>query len=87
METKKPIIKLLQRAVGSLLGSQGPLLPTFVQDLVAEKRPSPPPSPCTEVVVVNGFGFVVESSNLPLAGQRVRASSGGSGVGGFDSVV
>ena len=84
METKKPIIKLVQRAVGSLLGAQGPLLPTCIQDLAPEKRSSPP-SPCTEVVVVNGFGFVVESSNLPLAAWRSRASSGGSG--GFDSMA
>lgn len=87
METKKPIMKLVQRALGSLLGARGPILPTCVQDLPPEKRPSPPPSPCTEVVVVNGFGFIVESSsNAMLLALRSRASSGSSG-GGLDSVV
>lgn len=47
----KPFIKMVQRAVVIAM-QQVPVLPTSIWDVEPERRPSPPTSPCTEVVVV-----------------------------------
>lgn len=46
----KPFIKLVQCAVVSAMQNR-PVLPTSIWDVAPERRPSPPTSPCTEVVV------------------------------------
>jgi hypothetical protein len=62
----KPFIKLVQRAVVSAL-QQKPVLPTSIWDVPPEQRPSPPASPCTEVVVVT------DGPRLPKAGSTTTA--------------
>lgn len=54
----KPLLKLLARALTTLVNSGGPILPTSIQDLEPQERQrlSSPPSPCKEVVVLDGFG-------------------------------
>ncbi len=49
----KMIFDILRRAAAtSLLQHTRPILPVHVQDLPENERPSPPPSPCEEIVVI-----------------------------------
>jgi hypothetical protein len=56
----KPILGFIQRAIGNIaIRDIPPLLPTSQKDVTATQASSPPPSPCKEVVVLNGFGVQV----------------------------
>lgn len=48
----KPILRIFKMAVVNLVANR-PILPTYVQDLPAERRPSPPPTPLQEVIVIS----------------------------------
>ena len=53
-ETKMLLDLIVRATATGLLQTPKPILPVWVQDLPAEQRPSPPPSPCDEIVVI-GF--------------------------------
>jgi hypothetical protein len=69
----RPFLRLIQRAVATVV-SQKPILPTCWQECDPEiLRPSPPPSPCDEIIVV-GFKGEWKSSKQPASAGYVGAA-------------
>ena len=67
----KMIFDILRRAAAtSLLQHTRPILPTSIQDLPESERPSPPPSPCEEIVVI---GERTEAFRVAKPSPRVVA--------------
>ena len=63
----RPILSFFTKAVANLATAlvDKPILPISIQDLPPHERPSPPPSPCIEVVVI-GDSVQGWSSAKPL---------------------